>query len=183
MSRTQRIVTKINILLQEIRDIKVQNQKKQIFSDHKTHPKGIDEENAQDDTHLIYNSTSPHLPPDKPNILEHHAPNPNHAPNTGDNAFVLQKLTPYELWSASPPESLSSSSSDEDWTDNSAGRDEYGQMKTGLPLKMVGMGEGESETEGEWETRGGTEEEHPGPSSDAVTKTSGPESDPEVEHR
>ena len=55
-------------------------------------------------------------------------------------------------------------------------------MKTGLPLKRVGMGEGESETEGEQETRGGMEEERPGPSSDAVTKTSGPESDPEAGH-
>ena len=56
-------------------------------------------------------------------------------------------------------------------------------MKTGLPLKRVGRGEGELEMEGEWETRGGTEEGRPGPSSDAVTKTSGPELDPEVDHR
>ena len=38
-------------------------------------------------------------------------------------------------------------------------------MKTGLPLKMVGMGEGELEREGEWEMRGGTEEERLNPSS------------------
>ena len=63
--------------------------------------------------------------------------------------------------------------------DDNAGRDEYGQMKTGLPLKMVGMGEGESETEGEWEMRGGTEEACPDLSSGAVTKPSGPEPDPE----
>ena len=42
------------------------------------------------------------------------------------------------------------------------------------------MGEGESETEGEQETRGGTEEGLPGPFSDAVTKTLGPESDSEL---
>ena len=56
-------------------------------------------------------------------------------------------------------------------------------MKTGLPLKMVGMGEGESGTEREQEIRGGMEEEHLGPSSDAVTKTSGPEPDSESGHR
>ena len=52
-------------------------------------------------------------------------------------------------------------------------------MKTGLPLKRVGRGEGESEREGERETRGGMEEGRPGPSSNAVTKLSGPELDPE----
>ena len=45
------------------------------------------------------------------------------------------------------------------------------------------MGEGESEMEGERETRGGTEEGLPGPFSDAVTKTLGPESDPGLERR
>ena len=179
VSRTQNIVTKINILLQEIRDIKRRNKKNNIFNVHKSHPKGIDGGNVWDDTHSIYNSASPHPPPDKPNILEHHAPNPNHTPNIDGNAFALQKPIPYELWSASPPELLSSSSSDEDWTDNNAGRDEYGRMKTGLPLKMVGMGEGELEREGEREMRGGTEEECLDPSSGAVTKPSGPESDPE----
>ena len=62
-------------------------------------------------------------------------------------------------------------------------RAEYGLMKTVLPLKRVGMGEGESEMEGERETRGGTEEGLPGPFSDAVTKTLGPESDPGLERR
>ena len=52
-------------------------------------------------------------------------------------------------------------------------------MKTALPLKRVGMGEGELEREGEWETRGGMEEERPDPSSCAVTKLLGPEPDSE----
>ena len=56
-------------------------------------------------------------------------------------------------------------------------------MKTGHPLKMVGMGEGELETEGEREMRGGMEEERLDPSSDAVTKPLGPESDPELGRR
>ena len=38
--------------------------------------------------------------------------------------------------------------------DSNTGRVEYGLMKTALPLKRVGMGEGESEREGERETRG-----------------------------
>ena len=67
--------------------------------------------------------------------------------------------------------------------DNNVGRVEYGLMKTALPLKRVGMGEGESETEGEQETRGGTEEGLPDPSSSTVTKPLGPESDPEPERR
>ena len=121
----QNIVTKINILLQEIRDIKVQNQKKHIFSDHKTHPKGTDEENVWDDTHSIYNSTSIHPPPDIQNTPIHHVPSPTHIPNIDDNAFALQKPNLYELWSASPPEWLSSSSSNEDSTDDNAGRDKY----------------------------------------------------------
>ena len=183
LSQTQNIVNKINILLQEICDIKKHNHKKQIFNVHKNHPKGTDEGNGQDDTHLIYNSASNHPPPDKPNTPEHHVPDPNHTPNIDDNAFALQKLTPYALWSASPPELLSSSSSDEDSTDDNAARAEYGLIKTGLPLKRVGMGEGESETEGERETRGGTEEEPPNPVSDAVTKILGPESDPGLERR
>ena len=148
MSQTQNIVTKINILLQEIRDIKVQNQRKQIFNDHKNHPKGTDEENDQDDTRLIYNNASTHQLPDKPNTPRHHAPNPNHTPNIDGNAFVLQKPDLYELWSASPLESLSSSSSDEDSTDDIAARAKYRRMKTILPLKRVGMGEGELEKEG-----------------------------------
>ena len=56
-------------------------------------------------------------------------------------------------------------------------------MKTGQPRKRVGRGEGELETEGEREIRGGTEEAHPGSSSSAVTKPSGPEPDSEAEHR
>ena len=67
--------------------------------------------------------------------------------------------------------------------DDIAARAEYGRMKTGLPLKRVGMGEGELEREGEQEMRGGTGEELPDPVSCAVTKPSGPEPDPEVEHR
>ena len=181
MSRTQNIVTKINILLQEIRDIKKQTYKKQIFNVHKNHPKGIDEENDLDDTHLIYSSASTHLPPYTLNNPRHHAPDPTHTPSTGGNAFALQKPNPYELWSVSPPELPSSSSSDEDSMDDNAGLDEYGLMKTALPLKRVGMGEGELEREGERETRGGREEGLPGPFSDAVTKTLGPESDPELE--
>ena len=170
-------------MLQEIRDIKKLNQKKHIFNVRKSHPKDTDEENGQDDTHLIYSNASLHPPLDIQNTLGHHDPSPTHIPNTGDNAFAQQKPTPYELWSASPPELPSSSSSDEDSTDDNAGRAEYGLMKTVLPLKRVGMGEGESETEGERETRGGTEEGLLDPFSDAVTKTLGPESDPELERR
>ena len=170
-------------MLQEIRDIKKQKQNKHIINGHKNHPKDTGGENVQGDTHLIYNSASSHLLPDKPNIPRCHAPDPNHTPNTGDNAFAQQKPNPYELWSALPPESLSSSSSDEDSTDDSVDRAEYGLMKTALPLKRVGMGEGESETEGERETRGGTEEGLPDPFSDAVTKTLGPESDPGLDRR
>ena len=183
MSQTQNIVTKINILLQEISDIKKLKQKKHIFNDRKNHPKDTDEGNDLDDTHSIYNSASTHPLPDKPNIPEHHAPDPTHTPNIDDNAFAPRKPNPYELWSASPLELPSSSSSDEDSTDDNAVRAEYGLMKTGLPLKRVGMGEGELATEGEWEIRGGTEEGLPGPSSDAVTKTLGPGSDPELERR
>ena len=183
LSQTQNIVTKINILLQEIRDIKKQKQDKHIFNVHKSHPKDTGEGNGQDDTHLIYNSASTHPPLDKPNTPEHHAPNPTCTPNIDDSASVLQKPIPYELWSASPPEWPSSSSSDEDSTGDNAGCVEYGLMKTALPWKRVGMGEGELEREGEWETRGGMEEELPDPSSDAVTKLLGPESDPEPECR
>ena len=183
LSRTQDIVTKINILLQEIRDIKGQKLKKNIFNDYKNHPKDIDGERGQDDKHLIYNNASSHPPLDKQNTPEHHGPNPTHTLNTDHNAFAQQKPSPYELWSASPPEWPSSSSSDEDLTDDNAGRVEYGLMKTVLPRKRVGMGEGESEMEGEQETRGGTEEGLPGPFSDAVTKTLGPESDPELGRR
>ena len=177
--QTQDIVTKINILLQEIHDIKKQNKRNDIFNDHKNHPKDTDEENVQDDTHSIYNSVSTHLPPDIQNIPRHHVPDPNHTPNIDDSAFAQQKPNLYALWSASPPESLPSSSFDKDSTDDNAGRDTYGLMKTGLPLKRVGMGEGELEMEGEWETRGRTEEGCPDPSSGAVTKPSGPEPDPE----
>ena len=168
-------------MLQEICDIKLQNQKKNIFNVHKNHPKGIDEENEQDDTHLIYNSTSNHLLPDKLNILGHHAPNPTHTPNIDDGAFAQQKPNPYELWSASPPELLSSSSSNEDLTDGNVDHARYTLMKTGLPQKRVGRGEGELEMEGEGETRGRTEEGHPGSSSGAVTKPSGPEPDSKAE--
>ena len=89
LSRMQNIVTKINILLQEIHDIKLHNKRNNIFNDHKSHPKNIDRENSQDDTHLIYNNTSSHLPPGKPNNPEHHASNPNHALSIDDNAFAL----------------------------------------------------------------------------------------------
>ena len=64
--------------------------------------------------------------------------------------------------------------------DDNADHTGYVLMKTGLPLKRVGRGEGGSETEGERGMRGGTEEERPGPSSGAVTKLSGPEPDPEA---
>ena len=142
LSRTQKIVTKINILLQEIRDMSKHKPDKHAFNGHKNHPKDIDVKNGQDDTHSIYNSTSSHPLPDKPNIPIRRGPDPNHTPDTGDNAFAQQKPNPYELWSALPPESLSSSSSDEDSTDDSAARTEYGLMKTGLPRKRVGMGVG-----------------------------------------
>ena len=176
MSRTQDIVTKINILLQDICDIKLQKQRNNIINDHKIHPKGTDGENDQDDTHLIHNSTLTHPPHDRQNTPEHHAPNPNHAPNTDGNAFVQQKPDPYELWSASPPESLSSSSSDKDSTDGNVDCTGYALMKTGLPQKRVGRGEGEREM------RSRMEEECPGPSSSAVTKPSGPEPDSEAGH-
>ena len=168
-------------MLQEIRDIRLQNQKKSIVNIHKNHPKGIDEENEPDDTHSIYNSASTHLLPNKLSTLGHHAPNLTHTPNIDDSAFMQQKLNPYELWSTLPPESLSSSSSDKDSTDNNIGHAGYDLMKIGLPRKRVGRGEGELEMEGERETRGGTEEECPGPSSSAVTKPSGPEPDSEAE--
>ena len=164
-------------MLQEIRDIKKQKNNIHISNAHKNHPKGTGEENGLDDTRLIYNNASTHPPPNIRNTPGHHAPDPTHIPNIDDSAFALQKPLPYELWSASPPESLSSSSSDEDSTDDNAGRAEYGLMKTALPLKRVGMGEGERET------RGGMEEGLPGPFSDAVTKTLGPESDPKLERR
>ena len=128
LSRTQNIVTKINILLQEIHDIKVQNRKKQLFNDHKNHPKGTDEENDQDDTRLIYNNASTRPLPDKPNTPRCHAPVPNHTPSTDDNAFALRKPNPYKLWSALPPESLSSSSSDEDSTDDEDESDSGGEV-------------------------------------------------------
>ena len=179
----QNIVTKINILLQEIHDIKSQNQEKHMFNVHKNRPKGTGEGNGQDDTHLIYNNASTHLLPDKPNIPRRHAPDPNHTRSIGGNAFALQKPDPYALWSASPLESLLSSSSDKDSMDDNAACVENGLMKTALPLKRVGMGEGELEREGEWETRGRMEEGLPGPSSDAVTKPLGPESDLEPERR
>ena len=163
-------------MLQEICDIKLQKQRNNIFNDHKAHPKDIDEENGLDDTHLIYNITSIHPLPDKQNTPEHHAPNPNHIPNIDDNAFMQQKLISYKLWSTSPPESLLSSSSDKDLTDNNADCARYILMKTGLPLKRMGRGEGE------WEMRGRMEEACPGPSSSTVTKLSGPEPDSEFEH-
>ena len=131
MSRTQVIVTKINILLQELHDIKLQKQRNNIFNVHKTHLKDTGEENGPDDTHLTYNSASGRPLLNKQNTPEHHAP------STDDNAFTQQKLTPYKLWSASPPESLSSSSSDEDLTDNNIDRARYVLMKTGLPRKRV----------------------------------------------
>ena len=96
MSQTQKIVTKINILLQEICDIKRQNQEKHIFNVHKNHPEDTGAENGRDDTHLIYNSASTHPPHDIPNSPKHHVPNPTHIPNTDDNASALQKPVPYE---------------------------------------------------------------------------------------
>ena len=92
---------------------------------------------------------------------------------------ALQKQAPYELLSTSPPESLSSSSSNEDSMDDIIDCARYALIKTSLPQKRVGRGEGELEIEGEWEMRGRMEEEHPGPSSCAVTKPSGPEPDSE----
>ena len=47
---------------------------------------------------MIYSSTSPHPLPYIKNNLGHHAPNPNHVPDTDDNAFMQQKLTAYELF-------------------------------------------------------------------------------------
>ena len=64
-SQTQDIVIKINILLQEIRDIKLHKQQNNTFNVHKIHPKGTGEENGLGDTHSIYNSASTHLPPNK----------------------------------------------------------------------------------------------------------------------
>ena len=182
VSQTQDIVTKINILLQEICDIELQNKKNNMFNVHKNHPKGTGGENVQGDTHLICNSTSLHLSPYKKSIPTHHAPNPNHVPNTGDSTFTQQKQVPYKLLSTSPPESLSSSSSNEDSMDNSIDHAGYDWTKTGLPWKRVGRGEGELEMEGEQETRGGMEEECLGPSSGAVTKLSGPELGSESGH-
>ena len=176
----QDIVTKINILLQEIHDMKLQNKRNNTFNAHKNYPKDIGEENALGDTHLFYNSASSCQPHDIPNTLGHHDLDPNHVPNTDGNAFMQQKLVPYELWSAAPPELLSSSSSDEDLMDNNADHAGYALIKTGLPWKRVGRGEGESEMEGEREMRGRMEEERPGPSSGAVTKPSGPELDSEA---
>ena len=120
LSWMQDIVTKINILLQEICDIKLQKQRNNILNVHKNHPKGTDEENGLDDIHWIYNNASSHPPHDIPSNPGHHAPDPNHVPNIDDNAFVQQKQAPYKLWSALPPESLLSSSSDEDLTDDNA---------------------------------------------------------------
>ena len=182
LSRTQDIVTKINILLQEICDIKLQKQRNSVFNVRKIHPRGTGEGNDQNDTHLFYNSVSPHPPPNKSNTLEHHALDPNHTPNIDDNAFAAQKQAPYELWSTSPPESLSSSSSGEDLRDDNVDCTGHVWMKTGLPLKRVGRGEGELEMEGEQEMRGRTEEACPGPSSSTVTKPSGPELDSEAGH-
>ena len=93
----QDIVTKINILLQEIHDIKRQNQEKYIFNVHKNRPKDTGEENVRDDTYLIYNSASIHPLLDIPNTLRRHAPDPNHTPNIDDSAFVPQKPDPYAL--------------------------------------------------------------------------------------
>ena len=67
--------------------------------------------------------------------------------------------------------------------DSNADRTGYALMKTSLPQKRVGRGEGELEMEGEQEMRGGMEGECPGPSSGAVTKPSGPEPDSEAGHR
>ena len=162
LSQTQEVVNKINILLQEIHDIKIHKKRNNIFNDHKTHPKDIDVKNVQDDTHLIYNNTSSYPLPYKTNNPRYHALDPTHVPDTDDNAFMQQKQAPYELWSTSPPELLSSSSSNEDLTDNNANHGGYAQIKTSLPRM-----------------RGRTEEECPGPSSSTVTKLSGPEPDPE----
>ena len=178
----QDIVTKINILLQEIHDVKLQNKRNNIFNAHKNHPKDIGEENALGDTNLLYNSASSHQPHDIPNTLGHHDLDPNRVPNTDGNAFMQQKHAPYELLSASPPESLSSSSSDKDLMDDNIDHARYALIKTGLPQKRVGRGEGELEMEGEREMRGGMEEGHPGPSSGTVTKLSGPEPDSEAVH-
>ena len=95
VSWTEDIVTKINILLQEICDIKLQKQRNNIFNVHKIRPKSTGGENAQDDTHLFYNSASFHLLPDKQNTPEHHALNSNHAPNIGDSCQDMMFLNFY----------------------------------------------------------------------------------------
>ena len=179
----QDIVTKINILLQEIHDMKLQNKRNNTFNAHKNYPKDIGEENALGDTHLFYNSASSRQPHDIPNILGHHDLDPNHVPNTDGNAFMQQKHAPYKLLSASPPELLSSSSSDKDLMDNNVDHARYALIKTGLPWKRGGRGEGELEMEGEQEMRGRREVGRPGPSSGTVTKLSGPELDSEAVHR
>ena len=88
-----------------------------------------------------------------------------------------QMTTPYELWSTSPPEWPSSSSSDKDSEDDNIDHTEHPLMSTQCPQNKVGMGEGEWETKGEGEMRGGMEEGLPGPFSSAVTKQSDPSPD------
>ena len=103
VSQTSNIVTKINILLQEIRDIKLQNKRNNIFNVHKTHPKDTDVRSGQDDKHLIYNNASTHLPLDKMNTPGHHAPNPTHIPHTDDNVSgPLYPNTPSVLFCTFP---------------------------------------------------------------------------------
>ena len=95
LSQTQDIVTKINILLQDIHDIKLQNKRNNILNAHRNHPKDTSEENALDDTCLIYNNTSFYLPPDILNNPGHHAPSPNHVPSIDGNASTPQKQAPF----------------------------------------------------------------------------------------
>ena len=175
----QGIVNKINILLQEIHDIKLQKIRNNKINVHKIHPKDTDEGNGQGDTHLIYNSASTHLLPYKSHTLGHYDPDPTHTPNTGHNAFAQQKPNLYKLLSTSPPESPSSSLSNEDSKGNISECARYCQMKTGQPWKRVAMGAGVWVTAGEREMRGGMEEGCPGPSSGTVTKPLDPAPDPE----
>ena len=158
--------------------LQILTERNNIINGHKIHPRDTDVKNAQDDTHLIYNSTSFHPLPYKKNNPGHHAPNPNHTPHIDDNAFAQQKPNPYELWSTSPPELLSSSLSNEDSKDYIVDHVGWVWMKISLPQKWVGRGEGELEMEGEWEMRGRMEEECPGLSSGTVIKLSGPEPAP-----
>ena len=159
----QNIVNKINILLQELYNMKVQNKGEQHISDHRVYPRDTDEGHSWNDTYLIYNNTLTHLLPYKFHIPRCHAPTPIHKSNTDSNAFMQKKQDPYELLSASPPESLSSSLPELDSKDDNADHVTCLQMKTGQPLNKVVRGE----------------EGLPDPSSSVVTNTLYLKPDPE----